>query len=203
MDRVRVIACIEHQPFMLYSDLSESGLGQGQWRQLGKMLTAEKGDALVVVWGPEQEAATAVREVLIRACDALVGVPSETRQAFGDGTNGFERILPGPDRMYPDTDTPPIPVLDAMVIEIRERLPEAPWARRARYERLGLDPPVAWRLAHAPWADLFDRLDPVRGDLAQRLAATLEKRIPHHRRRKGLQSTPDPERLKPMVHAME
>jgi glutamyl-tRNA(Gln) amidotransferase subunit E len=201
MDRVRVIACIEHQPFMIHSDLRESGLDQGQWRQLGKLLRAEKGDALVVVWGPEQDAATAVREVLFRARDALAGVPSETRQAFGDGTNGFERILPGPDRMYPDTDTPPLPIPDSIVVEIRERLPERPWAREARYERLGLDPLVAWRLAHAPWADLFDGLDPVRGDLARRLAATLEHRIPHHRRRKGL-STPEPERVKPMVRAV-
>ncbi len=26
---------------------------------------------------------------------------------MSDGTNGFERILPGADRMYPDTDLPP------------------------------------------------------------------------------------------------
>ncbi len=42
--------------------------------------------------------------------DALDGVPHETRQPLPDGTTDFERILPGPDRMYPDTDSAPIPV---------------------------------------------------------------------------------------------
>ena len=47
-------------------------------------------DTLVVVWGPEADVATAVQEVFIRAREALLGVPPETRQAFSDGTNGFE-----------------------------------------------------------------------------------------------------------------
>ena len=37
----------------------------------------------------------------------LDGIPNETRQPFEDGSTDFERILPGPDRMYPDTDSPP------------------------------------------------------------------------------------------------
>ena len=49
----------------------------------------------------------ASKEIIIRAKEATIGVPSETRQALRDGTNGFERILPGADRMYPDTDLPP------------------------------------------------------------------------------------------------
>ena len=56
----------------------------------------------------EEDAETAAREIVIRARDAVAGVPGETRQALDDGTNGFERILPGADRMYPDTDLPPI-----------------------------------------------------------------------------------------------
>ena len=36
-------------------------------------------------------------------------MPFETRQPFEDGHTDFERILPGPDRMYPDTDSPPTP----------------------------------------------------------------------------------------------
>jgi Glu-tRNA(Gln) amidotransferase subunit E-like FAD-binding protein len=105
--------------------------------------------------------------------------------------------------MYPDTDTPPLPIPDSMVVEIREQLPETPWARRDRYERLGLDPPVALRLARAPWAPLFDALSPMEGKTARRLASTLEKRIPYHRRRRRLEAMPDAERLEPMVRAVE
>jgi Glu-tRNA(Gln) amidotransferase subunit E-like FAD-binding protein len=206
-DRVRVIACPEHRPFMIHSDIKDYGLDPREWRGLRKQLRADRGDAIVVVWGKREDAATAAREVLIRCQDALVGVPSETRQAFDDGTNGFERILPGPDRMYPDTDTPPIPIADAVVTEVRDQLPETPWAREARYERLGLHQAAARRLARAAWADLFDALAPQAGDMARRLANALQKRLPFHRRAGRLTfdptSMPDAERLAPAVRAIE
>jgi glutamyl-tRNA(Gln) amidotransferase subunit E len=197
-----VIACPLHRPFMIHSEIPDYGLDPRQWRALRKHLHAESGDAMVVVWAPEQDAATAVREIFIRAQEALVGVPAETRQAFQDGTNGFERILPGPDRMYPDTDTPPLPIADSLVIEIRETLPETPWAREKRYEALGLEPSAARRLARAPWADLFDALQPADRMLARRLASALEKRLPYHRRVLGDGVFPVPGRLQPLVHAV-
>ncbi len=201
-DRVRVIACLQHRPFMIHSGLRDYGLDPRQWRLLRRQLKADTGDALLVVWGPEQDAATAVREIVIRARDALAGVPAETRQAFDDGTNGFERILPGPDRMYPDTDTPPLPIADDTVIRVRQRLPETPWSRRVRYEGLGLEPEVADRLAAAPWGDLFDGLDPPSGAVARRVALCLEHRIPHQRREGRLAELPEVERVRPLVDAV-
>ncbi|HSG82415.1 MAG TPA: Glu-tRNA(Gln) amidotransferase subunit GatE [Gemmatimonadota bacterium] len=202
-DRLRVIACPVQRPFMLHSDLTDYGLNPRQWRSLRKQLNADSGDAMVVVWMPERDAATAVRELFIRARDALVGVPSETRQAFADGTNGFERILPGPDRMYPDTDTPPLPISDSLVIAIRERLPQAPWTRELGYERLGLTPAVARRLAAAPWAALFDELKPATAAAACRLAAALEQRVPYHLRRGTIPGLPDAERISPLIRQVE
>jgi glutamyl-tRNA(Gln) amidotransferase subunit E len=201
-DRGRVIACLEDRPFLIHSDLTDYGLSPGQWRRLRRRLWAERGDTVVVLWGPARDAATAVREVYIRAREALVGVPAETRQAYPDGTNGFERILPGPDRMYPDTDTPPVPIPDRIVGEIRSSLPESPWGREERYRKLGLDSPTAARLAGAPWARLFDALDPAPGATARRLAHALGKRLPYHRRSRGLDSIPAPERVAPLVSAV-
>jgi glutamyl-tRNA(Gln) amidotransferase subunit E len=182
-ERVRVIACPAHAPFLAHSDATaEVGMTARRWGDVRAAVGAESGDAVVLVWAEALDAATAAREVLIRAQDALAGVPAETRQAHRDGTTGFERILPGADRMYPDTDTPPIPVGDATIDRIRVSLPETPWARADRYRGLGLTPAVAERLAAAPWADVFDRAAPAAGDLARRLAASLAKRLPYHRR---------------------
>jgi glutamyl-tRNA(Gln) amidotransferase subunit E len=202
-DRVRVIACPEHRPFMIHSDIRDYGLDPRQWRALRKQTGADTGDAMVVVWGLEQDAATAAREVLIRAQDALAGVPSETRQAFRDGTNGFERILPGADRMYPDTDTPPLPISSSLVDEIRASSRETPWEREQRYEALGLSFPAARQLAAASWADLYDALDPQDPATAQRLAGSLAKRIPYHLRSGPVATLPDPVRLEPLVRAIE
>jgi glutamyl-tRNA(Gln) amidotransferase subunit E len=55
---------------------------------------------------------------------ALEGVPDETRKAFPDGTTMFERVLPGRDRMYPDTDSQPIAVTTEMLDRLGMNLPK-------------------------------------------------------------------------------
>jgi glutamyl-tRNA(Gln) amidotransferase subunit E len=213
-DRIRVIACPVGIPFMTHSDLGVESLEGGRWNQLGKALGSDLGDAIVVVWAPEEDAATAARETLIRAREALKGIPAETRQAFPDGTTGFERILPGADRMYPDTDTPPLPIPDSTVLEVRSQMGEAPWVREDRYREMGLSPEMAHRLAGALWVGLFDDVAPEAGEAARRLAAALEKRIPFHARRRGRPRRPDwgetaaemlppVERVAPLVRALE
>ena len=202
-DRVRVVACVTDRPFLIHSDIRDYGLDPQQWRSLRKQLKADSGDAIVVVWAPEDDAPTAVRELFLRAQDALQGVPAETRQAFGDGTNGFERILPGPDRMYPDTDTPPLPIPDSLVTEVRCGLPETPWDREDRYAVLGLTREAARQLARSSWADLFDALAPTTADVAIRVANGLRKRIPHWMKQSGNAPLPEPDRIAPIVRALE
>jgi glutamyl-tRNA(Gln) amidotransferase subunit E len=181
-ERVRVIACPVQRPFLVHSDQPDAPLRDHEWSALRRELRAGADDAIAVVWAPEADAATAAREILLRAREAVAGIPPETRQAFPDGTTGFERILPGPDRMYPDTDTPPLPIADAVVTRIQGSLPETPWDRERRYEGLGLTPRAARRLAAAPWAELFDAAAPRTPAVAARLAGALEKRLPYHAR---------------------
>jgi glutamyl-tRNA(Gln) amidotransferase subunit E len=168
-----------------------------------QQLHAESGDAVVLIWAPEQDAATAAREVLIRAQDAVVGIPSETRQAHAGGTTGFERILPGPDRMYPDTDTPPVPIADEVVDRVRARLPETPWALEQRYRDAGLATAVAQHLARSPWGGLLEAATSENGASARRLAACLLKRLPDHRKHDGRDEAVDGERLCAVVAAID
>ena len=51
-------------------------------------------------------------------------VKEETRAALPDGTTRFMRPLPGSNRMYPETDVPPIPVSEEFIRNIRKSLPE-------------------------------------------------------------------------------
>ena len=181
-ERVRVIACPEASPFMVHSD-QDGADSVVRWKDIQEIVGAEVGDAVVVLWMPRQDAATAAREVLARAQDALVGVPSETRQARSDGTNGFERILPGADRMYPDTDTPPLPIADDVVERITAALPERSWDREERYRSLGLTATEARWMVSAPWGQLFDSLVASATGFERRLAYVMGLRIPAHRRR--------------------
>jgi len=101
--------------------------------RLRKRLDLTAGDDFFVVCGPEEDCLTAAEEIRIRFADATQGVPRETRQALSGGFTTFERILPGPDRMYPDTDSPPTRVTAERVAAIRARLRPAPWHRLERY----------------------------------------------------------------------
>jgi glutamyl-tRNA(Gln) amidotransferase subunit E len=85
------------------------------------------------VWGPRQDVDTALAEIVIRCREATRGVPNETRQVLPELDTDFERILPGPDRMYPDTDSPPLPIPAARTAEVAARLPHPPAYWREQY----------------------------------------------------------------------
>ena len=97
--------------------------------RLRKRVRPAENDDFFLVFGPEDDCRTAAEEIRLRFCDATVGVPKETRQSLVGGFTTFERILPGPDRMYPDTDSPPTRVTKERVEEARLRLRPAPWDR--------------------------------------------------------------------------
>lgn len=201
--RLRVIACLVGRPFMIDSSV-EYGLLGSEWAQVRKSLSAgsRSEDAVVILWGGSLlDVATGCREVLLRAIDAIEGVPAETRQAFADGTTGFERILPGADRMYPDTDTPPFAVADAWVHEIEERVPTPPWVRHEDYVQRGLPGDLAWRLIDAPWRPLFDALAPKTPEGARRLAWAMERQLTQHLRAGG--DLPSIEQLRPLGGILE
>lgn len=202
-ERVRVIACLTGRPFMIHSDIEGYGLRGSEWQQIRKALRANKSDTIVLLWGEAIDVDTGVREILLRAQDALVGVPSETRQARPDGTTGFERILPGADRMYPDTDTPPMPIPPAWIEEIRVAPPTRPWEREDRYVAQGLDRAAAQRLSTAPWADLFDALDVPAGATATLIERSMQHRLPRFVRENGADALPEASHLKPWVAAID
>jgi len=157
-DRVRVVACLTKLPNIIHSDSLSETLSSSRWEAVRKAVKATGDDTVVVVWGSPEDVKTGVQEVAIRAREAATGIPSETRQALRDGTNGFERILPGPDRMYPDTDLPPKQVTEERLERIRRGLPVPIWTREAWYRELGLPADVVEPLAVSRLAGLFEVL---------------------------------------------
>jgi glutamyl-tRNA(Gln) amidotransferase subunit E len=155
--RVRVIAGLDQDPILLDSEAWPTTSGAAELLEaLRRELGCSGDDALAVVWGPEQDTLTAAEEIRLRLVDALDGVPNETRQPFVDGSTDFERILPGPDRMYPDTDSPPQPVTRERVARLNASLPEPPWVREARYHAAGVPEPLSQYLIRRGGARLVD-----------------------------------------------
>jgi len=155
--RVRVIACLDQQPVILHSEKWPDYEGAKQeLEKLKKKIGASSEDAVVVVWGVEEDTLTAAEEIRIRYADATEGVPNETRQPFRDGSTHFERILPGPDRMYPDTDSPPQRITKDRLDRLRVDLPEPPWIREKRYSGAGVPLNTVYFLIRRNGARLVD-----------------------------------------------
>jgi len=157
-DRVRVIACLTTLPNIIHSDSAGESISASEWYEIKKQLCGTDDDTIVIVWGSDADAKTGSQEIVIRAKEATVGVPSETRQALRDGTNGFERILPGPNRMYPDTDLPPKKITEEQLNRIRALLPKSIWENEEWYKELKLPDDVIKPLAISPYSKLFEKL---------------------------------------------
>lgn len=138
-DRLKVIACIE-KPNMVHSEELSPISGQPDFRIIEKMLGSEPEDAQIVLWGPDDDISTAIETVEERIRLAMEGVPNETRKSFPNGTTMFERVLPGRDRMYPDTDSPPIPLSNELIESLKKNLPTEVAVRFRQFEEWGIPP---------------------------------------------------------------
>ncbi|MBC8383868.1 MAG: Glu-tRNA(Gln) amidotransferase subunit GatE [Candidatus Cloacimonetes bacterium] len=120
--RLKVIACLE-KPNMVHSEDMNPVFNEDMLKKRSKLLRCGDNDAQIVFWAPEEDVKTAKETMEERCRMAFEGVPNETRKALDDGTTIFERVLPGADRMYPDTDSAPIPIKDEDIKEIGKMLP--------------------------------------------------------------------------------
>jgi len=77
-----------------------------EFEKIAAFIKASKDDAQIILWVRLQIFRQPWKQ-LKKIQNAFDGVPNETRKTFEDGTNIFERVLPGRDRMYPDTDSEP------------------------------------------------------------------------------------------------
>ncbi|MCD6382858.1 MAG: Glu-tRNA(Gln) amidotransferase subunit GatE [Thermoplasmata archaeon] len=184
--RVRVIACLDWEKNILTNEEEPvGGVTQKDMEEVGKRLGAGKNDSFVIVWGPPEDTKTAVEEIYIRAKEAMEGVPSETRQVISPGETTFERLLPGPDRMYPDTDMPPIEIRDDMVEKARSLVPKVPlWEVEERLINMGLDENKVRRLVVSPHYKLFEML--IEEGVKPSLALSFTYDLPRELRREGI-----------------
>ncbi|MFC2117633.1 Glu-tRNA(Gln) amidotransferase subunit GatE [Bacteroidota bacterium] len=118
--RLKVIACIE-KPNMFHSEQLEKE--SIDFFKITNLFNSSEDDAQLIIWGPEEDMETAIETIEERCFMAFEKVPNETRKSCTDGTTIFERVLPGADRMYPDTDSAPIPLEDEYINKLSKNLP--------------------------------------------------------------------------------
>ncbi len=122
-DRLKVIACLE-KPNLVHTEMEEPVITGADMEIISSIMTVDdENDALIIFWAPENDVKTALETIEERCKMAFNGVPEETRKSFEDGTTIFERVLPGADRMYPDTDSAPIPLANDYIESLGNNLP--------------------------------------------------------------------------------
>lgn len=121
-DRLKVIACLE-RPNMAHSEEIKPFIPSKIFETIKKDLKAKDQDAQIIFWAPDEDVETALETIEERCQMAFEGVPEETRKSLESGNTIFERVLPGADRMYPDTDSAPIPLSNDYIEKLRERTP--------------------------------------------------------------------------------
>jgi glutamyl-tRNA(Gln) amidotransferase subunit E len=122
-ERLKVIACLE-LPNLIHTEELNPVVSAEDFDQIRMIFKAGEDDAQLIIWGSEEDMPTAVESIEERCRMAFFGVPNETRKSFEDGTTIFERVLPGADRMYPDTDSAPIPLENKYIDELSRNLPD-------------------------------------------------------------------------------
>ena len=121
-DRLKVIACLE-KPNLSHSEEIIKTINSDNFKKLQQLFKTGDNDAQIIFWAPDEDITTALETIEERCKMAFIGVPEETRKYFSDGTTIFERVLPGADRMYPDTDSAPIPLENDYIENIQNNLP--------------------------------------------------------------------------------
>jgi len=121
-ERLKVIACIEHPNCAHSEDLMQQ-VNDTDWEKIHNLLKASDNDAQLIFWGPEDDIKTALDVIEERCLMAFNEIPKETRKSLKNGITIFERVLPGADRMYPDTDSKPIPLNSKHIDALGEKNP--------------------------------------------------------------------------------
>jgi glutamyl-tRNA(Gln) amidotransferase subunit E len=157
-DRLKVIACLE-KPNIVHSEQFEKVITEENFDKAKSLLNANEGDAQIIFWGPEDDIKTALETIEERCQMAFEGVPSETRKSFPDGTTIFERVLPGADRMYPDTDSAPIPLTDEYIENLRQNMPIDISERFKQLRNWGIPEDTYSYILKKNLVPLFERID--------------------------------------------
>ncbi len=102
-------------------------ISQKDYLEICSILKPGLSDAVIVVVGSERKAMHCLKKIVERVKIAIDGVPQETRRFVQNGNSEFLRVIHGKDRIYPDTDTPPIVISLDKIQEMTKDLGDRPW----------------------------------------------------------------------------
>jgi glutamyl-tRNA(Gln) amidotransferase subunit E len=139
-------------------DLGKYKLSLQEIQGIKQELGIQEGDAFVLLVASYDTALKGFQVIIERCKQAFFGVPEETRNPLDEGNSEYSRPLPGPARMYPETDIPVMPISNERLNALRARLPKWPEERLQEYTAKGLSRQLAEKMVLDNYACLFEEL---------------------------------------------
>ncbi len=140
-------------------ELPGYGITREEVIALQRELDAGEKDCIIIIADEKEKAHEAQKAVTERARQALKGVPEETRKPLPDGGSEYMRPLPGSERMYPETDIPPVDIDKNKIKQIKNNLPELISEKIKRLEQnYGINREMARNLTKKQRTNLFEEV---------------------------------------------
>jgi glutamyl-tRNA(Gln) amidotransferase subunit E len=140
-------------------ELPAYGVTAKEVAELESAVGSGEEDAVVFVADNSENAADALRAVVLRSQEAIIGVPAETRATKIDGTTRYMRPRPGAARMYPETDIPPSLITNDLVKKIRLNLPKSYEEKFTHLtSQYHLNEKLAKQVLDSDYSDLFEAI---------------------------------------------
>jgi glutamyl-tRNA(Gln) amidotransferase subunit E len=127
-------------------------------KEVRKLIRLAEGDGYVAAKGPTKAVLHTLKKTVERCKQAFDGVPQETRRALANGNSEFLRVIHGKERLYPDTDTPPLPYPLEKYELIKNQINPRPIKLMKKYESGNLNWPQLTNIIRAERLGLFDRM---------------------------------------------
>ena len=140
-------------------ELPGYGITESEVEAVYRRLECDLSDAFVLVADSKENVLDGLKAVVERAKEALAGVPEETRTANPDGTTQYMRPRPGPARMYPETDVPPVQVSPERIKRIADNLPRMPEELAKELgSKYDIGPKLAGELVNSDYLGTFEHI---------------------------------------------
>lgn len=140
-------------------ELPAYGISAEEKASLMDFMRCREEDAVIFVAEERERCEEALKIAVERCRQAIKGVPPETRVSTPEGTTRYMRPRPGAERMYPETDVPPIPITQEHIDSIRQTLPEMPEEKMRRLKvAYDLNEKLADQISGSPFLDLFEAI---------------------------------------------
>ena len=140
-------------------ELPGYGITESEVEAIYRRLECGPSDSFVLVADSKENVLDGLKAVVERAKEALTGVPEETRTANPDGTTQYMRPRPGPARMYPETDVPPVQISPERIKRIADNLPRMPEeVAKELGSKYDVGPKLASELVNSDYLRTFEQI---------------------------------------------